>query len=269
MLGVLWARRKGIEIWRPADQLQTMARVHLTTSLWERPFSAAYDFARDLSSFAASYVDPPAQPDVSSVPQGDGHKVIVLPGIMTGDFTTYRLVGWLKKIGYDAQGWGPGINWGPTASIIKHVDDLVSTAHTASGRKVSLVGRSLGGIYVREYAKRFPEHVARVITLGTPLHFPVKTPLSPFEKVLANFYDESITERLGGVPENPPVPLTAMYSKRDGIVPWQACLAEEGPLAQNLEIDSAHTVMGENPRAMRIVAFRLADKPFSEPLTKP
>jgi len=109
----------------------------------------------------------------------------------------------------------------------------------------------------------------RVITLGTPLQLPVKTPLSPFERVLANFYDKSVAERVGAIPQNPPVPLTAMYSKRDGIVPWQACLAEETPLAQNLEIDSAHTVMGENPRAMRIIAFRLADKPFIEPLTKP
>jgi pimeloyl-ACP methyl ester carboxylesterase len=245
-----------------------MARVHLTTNLWERPFSAAFDFARDLSTFAVSFVDPPAQPAADSVPAGDGHKVIVLPGIMTGDFTTYRLVGWLKSIGYDAQGWGPGINWGPTSKIVKHVDELIEAAHSASGRQVSLVGRSLGGIYAREYAKRFPDRVARVITLGTPLHFPVKTPLSPFEQVLANFYDQGVLERLGGVPDNPPVLLTAIYSKRDGIVPWQACLAEEGPLAQNLEIDSAHSVMGENARGMRIVAFRLADKPFTEPLTK-
>jgi len=246
-----------------------MARVHLTTNLWERPFSAAFDFARDLSTFAASYISPPEQPAIASVPQGDGHKVIVLPGIMTGDFTTYRLVGWLNQIGYDAQGWGPGINWGPTTRIMQRVDDLIDAAYRSSGRRVSLVGRSLGGIYAREYAKRFPDRVVRVITLGTPLQLPVKTPLSPFERVLANFYDKSVAERVGAIPQNPPVPLTAMYSKRDGIVPWQACLAEETPLAQNLEIDSAHTVMGENPRAMRIIAFRLADKPFIEPLTKP
>lgn len=245
-----------------------MARVHLTTNLWERPFSAAFDFARDLSTFVASYVSPPEQPAIASVPQGDGHPVIVLPGIMTGDFTTYRLVGWLNQIGYKAQGWGPGINWGPTTSIIKRVDDLVEKAYVESGRKVSLVGRSLGGIYARDYAKRFPDRVVRVITLGSPLHFPVKTPLSPFEQVLSNFYDKSAVERVGSIPENPPVPLTAIYSKRDGIVPWQACLTEETPLAQNFEIDSAHTVMGENPRAMRIIAFRLADKPFIEPLTK-
>lgn len=245
-----------------------MARVHLTTNLWERPFSAAFDFARDISTFVGSYVSPPEQPAIASVPQGDGHKVIVLPGIMTGDFTTYRLVGWLNQIGYSAQGWGPGINWGPTTSTIKRVDDLIEAAYTASGRKVSLVGRSLGGIYARDYAKRFPDRVVRVITLGSPLHFPLKTPLSPFEQVLSNFYDKSVLERVDSIPENPPVPLTAIYSKRDGIVPWEACLTPETEHAQNFEIDSAHTVMGENPRAMRIIAFRLADKPFIEPLTK-
>ncbi len=246
-----------------------MARVHLTTNLWERPFSAAFDFARDLSTFLASTVNPPEAPAISSVPQGDGHKVIVLPGILTGDFTTVRLVAWLNAIGYDAQGWGPGLNWGPTADVLARVNTLIDGAYGESGRKVSLVGRSLGGLYAREYAKRNPERIARVITLGTPIHFPVKTPLSPFEGVLARFYDPSVTARIDDLPTNPPVPLTAIHSKSDGIVPWQACLVEEGPLAENFEIDSAHTVMGENPRAMRIVAMRLADNPFSEPLTKP
>ena len=245
-----------------------MARVHLTTNLWERPFSAAFDFARDLSSFVASELKPPAPPPVSSVPAGDGHKVVVLPGILTGDFTTHRLVAWLKAVGYDAQGWGPGINWGPTTESLTRVDALIDAAFTASGRKVSLVGRSLGGLYAREYAKRNPDRVARVVTLGTPIQFPVKTPLSPFESVLARFYDPSVTARVDDLPRNPPVPLTAIYSKSDGIVPWQACLVEEGPLAENLEIESPHTVMGENPRAMRIVATRLADISFSEPLTK-
>jgi pimeloyl-ACP methyl ester carboxylesterase len=245
-----------------------MARVHLTTNLWERPFSAAFDFARDLSTFAVSYVKPPEAPATSTVPQGDGRKVIVLPGIMTGDFTTVRLVGWLNQIGYDAQGWGPGINWGPTSRSLTRVEALIDAAYATSGRKVSLVGRSLGGLYAREYAKRQPDRVARVITLGTPIRFPVKTPLSPFESLLAHFYDPSVATRVDDLPKNPPVPLTAIYSKSDGIIPWQACLTEEGPLAENLEIESAHTVMGENPRAMRIIAARLADKPFSEPLTK-
>ena len=246
-----------------------MARVHLTTNLWERPFSAAFDFARDLSSFAASYARPPEQPAIDSVPRGDGRRVVVLPGILTGDFTTVRLVAWLKQIGYDAQGWGEGINWGPTTEILARVDALIDAAHSSSGRKVSLVGRSLGGLYAREYAKRHPERIDRVITLGSPVHLPVKTPLSPFENVLARFYDPSVAERVDDVAKNPPVPVTAIYSKSDGIVPWQACLVEEGPLAENIEIVSAHTVMGENPRAMRIVATRLADKPFIEPLTKP
>lgn len=241
-----------------------MARVHLTTNLWERPFSAAFDFARDLSTFAVSYVKPPEAPAASSVPQGDGRKVIVLPGIMTGDFTTVRLVDWLNRIGYDAQGWGPRINWGPTSRSLTRVEALIDAAYAASGRKVSLVGRSLGGLYAREYAKRQPDRVS----LGTPIQFPVKTPLSPFENVLARFYDPSVATRVDDLPKNPPVPLTAIYSKSDGIIPWQACLVEEGPLAENLEIESAHTIMGENPRAMRIIAARLADKPFSEPLTK-
>jgi hypothetical protein len=62
--------------------------------------------------------------------------------------------------------------------------------------------------------------------------------------------------------KNPPVPVTAIHSRQDGIVPWQACLIEESATAENIEVDSAHTIMGSNPKAMRVIAERLA-RPLS------
>jgi pimeloyl-ACP methyl ester carboxylesterase len=136
---------------------------------------------------------------------------------------------------------------------------LEETAQT-TGRAVSLIGWSLGGIYARELAKDFPRDVRLVITLGTPIRFPIKTPLSPFAETMSVRFDQSFTKRMPDLVRNPPVPVTAFYSRSDGIVPWRSCLVDEAPGAENVEVDSPHTIMGSHPVAMRIIAERLASK---------
>ena len=80
----------------------------------------------------------------------------------------------------------------------------------------------------------------------------------PIAAALSRSFDSAFVERASDLPRNPPVPVTAIYSRKDGIVPWQSCLIEEGPLSENVEVDSAHTIMGSNPKAMRVIAERLA-----------
>jgi pimeloyl-ACP methyl ester carboxylesterase len=234
----------------------------LTTYPTDRPFSAFHGAAKDAYAFVLGTIKPPAAPAVDSVPKGDGRAVLVLPGFLTGDWATAELIKWLSKVGYDAKGWGAGSNWGPSASAIKRCQTLLDEALQKSGRKVTLIGRSLGGLYARELAKDTPGKVARVITLGTPVRFPVATPLSPFAEVLSSNFDATFVKRAPLLTQNPPVPTTAIYSRRDGIVPWQACLIEESATSENIEVDSAHTIMGSNPKAMRAIAERLA-RPLS------
>jgi pimeloyl-ACP methyl ester carboxylesterase len=230
----------------------------LTAYPADRPVDAALGAVKDIASFLACMVRPPCAPPVENVPKGDGHAVIVLPGFLTGDWATKELIAWLAKVGYDARGWGPGMNWGPSAACLTRCATLLDEAVERSGRKVTLIGRSLGGVYARELAKDAPEKVVRVVTLGTPVKFPIATPLSPFADALAGNFDESFKGRVADLPRNPPVPVTAIYSRKDGIVPWAACLIEEGPASENVEIDSPHTIMGTNPAAMRVIADRLA-----------
>jgi len=179
---------------------------------------------------------------------------------MTGDWATKGLILWLRDVGYDARGWGRGMNWGPSTVALARCAALVDEAHQRTGRKVSLIGRSLGGLFARELARDMPAKIDRVFTLGTPLRFPVATPLSPFAEAVSGSFDAAFVSRSATLTRNPPVPLTAFYSKADGIVPWSSCLTEEGPGAENIEVDGPHTIMGSHPVAMRVMAERLAAK---------
>jgi pimeloyl-ACP methyl ester carboxylesterase len=230
----------------------------LTAYPHDRPLDAAYGAAKDIASFIACTLRPPCAPASAEVPKGDGHVVLTFPGFLTGDWATTELIKWLRVVGYDARGWGAGSNWGPSAAAVRRCQALLDEAHRQSGRKVTLIGRSLGGLYARELAKDTPDKVARVITLGTPVKFPVATPLSPIAAALSRSFDAAFVERAPDLPRNPPVRVTAIYSRKDGIVPWQSCLIEETATSENVEVDSAHTIMGSNPTAMRVIAERLA-----------
>ena len=232
--------------------------VSLTAYPTDRPFRAAYGAVKDLTAFVACTMRPPCAPPVDSVPKGDGHAVLVLPGFLTGDWATTGLVSWLRLIGYDATGWGRGLNWGPSTACIQRCETLLDQALARTGRKATLIGRSLGGLYARELAKDAPDKVVRVITLGTPIRFPIRTPLSPFARALSPNFDASFSARIADLPRNPAVPLTAFYSRSDGIVPFASCLVEESATVENVEIDSPHTIMGSNPAAMRVIADRLS-----------
>jgi pimeloyl-ACP methyl ester carboxylesterase len=104
----------------------------------------------------------------AAAPRGDGHPVLVLPGLVTSDRSTIALRNFLKSRGYAAYGWELGRNYGPVPRIERGMIDRVEELYEKHRRKVSLVGWSLGGIYARQLAKAMPEKVRQVITLGSP-----------------------------------------------------------------------------------------------------
>ena len=93
---------------------------------------------------------------LATAPRGDGHPVLVLPGLLAGDFSTLPLRRFLRAIGHDARGWGLGVNLGPNDALRGRLDHLLLAARSARGQRVSLVGWSLGGIYARELARGIP-----------------------------------------------------------------------------------------------------------------
>ena len=109
-----------------------------------------------------------ALPLLSLAPRGDGHPVLVLPGLVASDTSTRPLRSFLKNRGYAVSGWRQGRNLGLRDGVQHAMTDLVRELSDAHGRKISLVGWSLGGLYARQLAKMMPDRVRSVITLGSP-----------------------------------------------------------------------------------------------------
>jgi pimeloyl-ACP methyl ester carboxylesterase len=213
----------------------------------------------------------PAYPVLRRAPRGDGHPVLVLPGFMAGDFSTRSLRAYLRDRGYHAHGWKLGRNLGPRPEIVAGLAERFRHLRERHGRPLSLIGWSLGGIYARELARRAPDAVRQVITLGSPFRDVEATNVPRFLRAVAErrrMPEEEAFRRL--LCEPLPVPTTAIYSRSDAIASWRSCREEEGPLRENIRVESSHLGMGHNPIVLLTIADRLAQpegqwRPFVPP----
>ena len=193
-------------------------------------------------------------------PRGDGHPVLVLPGLVTSDRSTVALRTFLRSRGWNAQGWELGRNFGPRPGIEKGMIERVTTLNDKSGEKVSLVGWSLGGIYARQLAKMMPERVRQVITLGSPFNGDPRATNAwrLYEFTSGHKVDDRENHMGGAISEAPPVPTTAIFSRTDGICNWKTCMETVGPITENIEVEASHCGLGHHPAAVFAVADRLA-----------
>jgi pimeloyl-ACP methyl ester carboxylesterase len=202
-----------------------------------------------------------ALPWLRRLPPGDGHPVIVFPGLGAADMTTVPLRSFLQHLGYSAYPWQQGFNFGPRQGVLDAVRAQVQRVAERHSEKVSLIGWSLGGVYAREMAKEMPAIARCVITLGSPFAgHPRATNAWRFYQAVSgqDVHDPELIEQIRG---NPPVPTTSIYSRTDGVVAWQCSLNEESPLAENIEVHASHIGMGMNPLALYAVADRLRQDP--------
>jgi len=208
--------------------------------------------------FAASVA---ATPWLRRLPKGDGHPVLVLPGLAANDLTTLPMRTFLKDRGYQALPWQQGLNLGPREGVLDALRERVRSLHRADGQKISLLGWSLGGVYARELAKEMPELVRCVITLGSPFAGPPQATNAwwLFERVSG--HPEPDAEMQAALRVAPPVPTTSIFSRTDGIVAWQCSLNPPGPLAENIEVHASHIGLGLNPLAMVAIVDRLGQDP--------
>ncbi len=200
-----------------------------------------------------------ALPRLASAPRGDGHLVIDIPGWKAPEVSGAPLRSYLRRLGHDARGWGFGTNIGSTTGDIERLAERVVELVEAKGSPASLVGWSLGGVIAREVARRHPDAVRRVITYGTPVSGPTYTTVA---RAYRRGPDPDGHRAVRALDETTPiqVPLTIMFSRRDGIVSWQACLDHTSPSAEHVEIASTHLGMGFDPDVWAIVADRLATR---------
>ncbi|HTZ27309.1 MAG TPA: hypothetical protein VMC83_25165 [Streptosporangiaceae bacterium] len=216
---------------------------------------------------------PLAAPWLATAPRGGGHGVLVVPGFLATDTSTALLRRFLRWLGYDVCGWDLGRNLGPTDAVLDGLPRALAALAARTGGPVSVLGWSLGGIYARELARQHPGQVRDVITLGSPFAL-----TDPRQSRADGAYRRRRHLHADGTRVPTPeqvgrpiaVPSTAVYSRRDGIVSWQACVEPETAQHENVEVWCGHLGFGADPATLWLIADRLATpagrwRPFRPP----
>jgi pimeloyl-ACP methyl ester carboxylesterase len=154
------------------------------------------------------------------VPRGDGHPVLVLPGLFAGDAYLRPLRGWLARIGYTPVRSGLERNPGWSEEVVNELCQVAERAFDRGGKRVSIVGHSMGGVLARSIAARRPNAIDRVIALGSPL-----------------------TVSRTVLPEN--VRMAAIYSHDDTVVRYPRGLARDAG-AININVRGSHVGLTSN-----------------------
>ena len=222
----------------------------------------------DLAAFVAT------SPLLATARRGDGHPVLVLPGLLTGDRSTMLLRGVLRALGHNVSGWTLGRNRGATSVVVQGLRTRLQQLHQESGRRVSLVGWSLGGVFAQELARAAPGSVRGLVTLGSPLQ-----PRSGWSQQLSKVVDEAthlpkVASRLPRVwaeAGSLRVPATSVYTQGDGIVNWSTSRYSPGSRRENVRVRGSHLGLAHNPAVLWLLADRLAQaedawRPFQPPL---
>ncbi len=230
-------------------------------------------------ALAEMAVLPYATPLLLTAPHGDGHPVLLMPGFMADEATLLALKLFLGSRGYDVQSWGFGRNTGFHRKHAQALEQKIRYLHHRSGRKVSLVGWSLGGVFALYAAHQASECVRSVITLGSPVSVDPEGSQSPpllktLYRMVAHPMGPSVhvmQPRAKKLRERvvPPVPTSCLYSLGDGVVPPQEATIDGDPaMHENIRVIGSHTGLGFNAMVLCVVADRLAQpegqwKPFN------
>jgi hypothetical protein len=200
---------------------------------------------------------------LAMAPRGDGHGVMVLPGFATDDHATILLRGFLERLGYEVFPWGLGVNLDHRTAGYdgEKVASRIDRIFNATGRKVSLVGWSLGGVIAREAARRDPGAVRQVISLASPFRG------NPRANYVGTLYTMLTGNRVNSLeaarrfalgPEPLQMPSTSIYSRRDGVTAWENCISRTDFQSENIEVRCSHFGMVMNATVFQIIADRLA-----------
>jgi pimeloyl-ACP methyl ester carboxylesterase len=210
---------------------------------------------------------PYSLPALMSAPHGDGHPVLLLPGFMGDEMTLVGLRIFLQNRGYQVETWGFGRNVGFQRKHADALEQKIRYMHHKAGRKVSLVGWSLGGLFSLYGAHQAPECVRGIITLGSPVSVdPDGSKVPPMVKAMYRLVAHPLgaeahvmQPRAKKLRSRSPVPMSCLYSLSDGVVPPQEATIDGDPsMHENIRVPGSHVGLGFNAMVLWIVADRLA-----------
>jgi pimeloyl-ACP methyl ester carboxylesterase len=193
---------------------------------------------------------------------GDGHPVVIFPGLGADGNSVATLRQHCRSLGYDAFDWGQGFNTGPQGDLddwLHRLKDQVVERLAGRSQRATLIGWSLGGLYARELGKLLAPQVRQVITIGTPFNAAADhSNVGWLFRLLSgnsSTMDPALSRRLR---TPPPLRTTSIYSRSDGVVAWQTCRhAQCSSLVQDIEVSGSHIGMGWNRDVLAAVADRL------------
>jgi len=197
------------------------------------------------------------------IQRGNKNPTVIIPGFSATNASTYFMRRVLNQADHFTMKWCDGRNIGFSNEVMERTVVQIKTIAEVTGKKVNLLGQSLGGCYARSVANTIPEHVNLVITLGSPINSLAlvhKNSIGKYDSVVG-ITGSALTQYEEFFPSfnpNPPVPTTSMYSKSDGVVHWTNSIIEETDISENIEIDTSHFGMGFNLETSQIIANRLA-----------
>jgi hypothetical protein len=194
-----------------------------------------------------------------TVPRGRG-PVMVLPGFMADDSSTWLLRRFLSSLGYSAAPWDLGLNRGPMMAYLPELIERLEAWFHRTDERPSLVGWSRGGTLSREVARDRPDLIRSVVTLGSPVRGgPSATSIGRLVSTQTGLTAAQINALLRDRQRRPiTTPITAIYSKTDGVVAWQACVDDMNPSVTHHVVEGSHVGLGFNATVYRLVARALA-----------
>ncbi|MCH8995315.1 MAG: alpha/beta hydrolase [Chloroflexi bacterium] len=209
------------------------------------------------------------------VPRGDGAPVVVIPGFLGSDTYLMEMYYWLQRIGYKPYYSRIGRNAECPDVLRDRLFETLDRAHKESGRKLHLIGHSLGGLLARSAAVERPKQVAQVICLAAPFR---DLRVHPMVLAAAGFVRDRIRGRNEETSESKAdcytgectcafanasrrqmpksVKRAAIYTKTDGVIDWRSCVEPNQRL--NTEVSGTHAGLAFNPQVYRRVAKLLA-----------
>lgn len=199
------------------------------------------------------------RPLLKHTTSGDGHCVMVIPGFLADDGSNRLLLEFLNSLGYKANGWGQGRNRGPDKVPLEELVARVDELARQSGESVTLIGHSLGGIFAREVARKRPENIRHVITLGSAFGEGRESG-SRFNRLFDQLnptraIDPELEATKKTLAIAPPVPTTAIFTRGDGIVNWRTTVQQpDHEKVQNIRVVGSHSGLTVNPVVWRIIA---------------
>ena len=166
--------------------------------------------------------------------------VMLLPGFGAHPARMRYLARRLEEAGHKVKRWGQGFNLGVAPDTLDLIEGRLLGIHARYGGPVHLVGWSLGGGMAREVAKRRPEMVAKVVTLGSPFsgNPRANNGWRAYHLVAGHRVEEPPVDC--AIQVKPPVETVAFWSARDGIVHPRCARGRSGERDRAIALRCTH-----------------------------